>query len=84
MWGFFYFRKAFGIVSDSTLLEKMSSTQQEVHNTLAEQVADGLGSKRYSKWGYITLAASHQWGSPVLNFRAISLQCFYKWAGCRT
>ena len=40
---------------------------------LGEQLDDGLDSKSYSKWGYIKLMASHQWGSPGLNFMANAL-----------
>ncbi|KAK4806779.1 hypothetical protein QYF61_005575 [Mycteria americana] len=69
--GFFDFSKAFDTVSHSILLDKMSSIQLDksiihwVNNWLT-----GSGSKSYSKWGYIRLAASHQWGAPGLNFRA--------------
>lgn len=31
----------------------------KVHNMMGEQLADGLGSKSYSKWGDIRLVASH-------------------------
>lgn len=43
-------------------------TVGQVHNTLGRQLADGSGSKSSSKSGYTTLAASHQWGSPGLEF----------------
>lgn len=45
---------------------------------------DGLGLKSYSKWVYIRLVTSHQWGSPGLNFKASALQCFHKLPECRS
>ncbi|KAK4808510.1 hypothetical protein QYF61_005827 [Mycteria americana] len=43
---------------------------------IGEQLADGSGSKIYSKWGHIRLAGGHQQDSSELNFRACALQCF--------
>ncbi|KAK4833058.1 hypothetical protein QYF61_027720 [Mycteria americana] len=63
--GFLDFSKAFDTVSHSILLDKMSSVQLD--KSIIRWVSNWLG---YSKWGYIRLAASHQWGSPGLNFRA--------------
>ncbi|KAK4824023.1 hypothetical protein QYF61_009614 [Mycteria americana] len=53
------------------LLDKMSSTQLD---KLGERLADGSGSRSYSKWSYIRLVVNQQWGSLGLNFRASSLQ----------
>jgi len=53
------FSKAFD--THSTLLDKTSSIlARQVHNMLGEQLVDGSGFKRYSKCGYLRLAASHQ------------------------
>lgn len=50
------FSKAFSTVSCISL-DKISSMQ--VHNRMGEQLANRLGLKGFSKWGYIRLAASH-------------------------
>ncbi|KAK4829001.1 hypothetical protein QYF61_001757 [Mycteria americana] len=42
--------------------QNVQHTARQVHNTMGEQLADGSGSKSYSKQGDIRLAASHQWG----------------------
>ncbi|KAK4816037.1 hypothetical protein QYF61_011027 [Mycteria americana] len=51
-------------------------TARQVHNMLGEQLTDRSGSKTYSKWGYIKLVASHQWGSQGLDFRASLFKVF--------
>ena len=55
--------------------QNVQQTARQVQNTLGEQLADGSGSKGYSKRGYITPAASHQRASSGLSFRASALSC---------
>ncbi|KAK4823435.1 LOW QUALITY PROTEIN: hypothetical protein QYF61_002121 [Mycteria americana] len=70
------FNKAFDTQSLTVSWTNVQHAARQGHNTLGEQLADGLSSKGYSKWGYIRLVASHQWGSPGLDLQPVLFNVF--------
>jgi len=51
MWSFFILAKFWSHLSQYPSGQKVQHTARKVHNMLGEQLADGLCSKSYSKWG---------------------------------
>jgi len=73
---FLDFRKAFGTVAHSTLLDKLSNcgmsafTVRWVRSWLKGRAQRVVGSE----WGYVWLVTGHQWRSSGLISRASSVQ----------